>query len=88
MQGQTVWNLLSEGIVNADGTPGPNFRKAEQHAASDRAPDTFLLSPPKTAFPNNALPAPLAGGPKDSYVKNNNLTSGGAIRKRIACQLL
>ena len=23
--GQTVWNLLSEGIVNADGTPGPNF---------------------------------------------------------------
>ena len=23
--GQTVWNLLSEGIVNANGTPGPNF---------------------------------------------------------------
>jgi phospholipase C len=22
---ERVWNLLSEGIVNADGTPGPNF---------------------------------------------------------------
>jgi len=32
VQGQTVWNLLSEGIVNADGTPGPNFRYAEQHS--------------------------------------------------------
>ncbi|HEY6387486.1 MAG TPA: alkaline phosphatase family protein [Candidatus Acidoferrum sp.] len=25
-----VWNLLSEGIINADGTPGPNFAKAHQ----------------------------------------------------------
>src|ERR1700749_1291753 len=24
-KGQEVWNLLSQGIVNADGTPGPNF---------------------------------------------------------------
>src|SRR5271170_6764103 len=28
--GESVWNLLSEGIVNADGTPGPNFSQAEQ----------------------------------------------------------
>jgi len=73
-QGQSVWNLLSEGIVNADGTPGPNFRYAEQHAATDVAPDTFLLSPPKTAFPNEVLPAPLVGGPSASYVKNNSLS--------------
>src|SRR6185312_3469445 len=58
-RGQSVWNLLSEGIINADGTPGPNFSKAVQSASADQAPDTFLLSPPKTAFPNNALPAPL-----------------------------
>src|SRR5271155_4994485 len=25
--GEKVWNLLSEGIVNNDGTPGPNFYK-------------------------------------------------------------
>src|ERR1700748_1326499 len=35
VKGQSVWNLLSEGIVNADGTPGPNFWKAAQNAASD-----------------------------------------------------
>ncbi len=72
--GQTVWNLLSEGIVNADGTPGPNFRYAEQRAATDAPPDTFLLSPPTTAFPNSVLPAPLVGGPSDSYVKGDSLT--------------
>jgi phospholipase C len=33
--GQTVRNLLSEGIVNADGTPGPNFSKAAQQTATD-----------------------------------------------------
>jgi phospholipase C len=60
--GQTVKNLLSEGIVNADGTPGPNFEKAHQLSATDT--DTFLLSPPKQKFPNDVLPAPLAGGPK------------------------
>ena len=27
---ETVLNLLSEGIINADGTPGPNFAKAHQ----------------------------------------------------------
>jgi phospholipase C len=71
---QTVWNLLSEGIINADGTPGPNFSKAAQLAATDQAPDTFLLSPAKTPFPSHILPAPLAGGPTDSYVKNDSLT--------------
>jgi len=30
-QSETVQNLLSEGIVNADGTPGPNFAKAHQY---------------------------------------------------------
>ncbi len=71
---QVVWNLLSERIVNADGTPGPNFKTVEQQAASDQAPDAFLLSPSKASFSNNVLPAPLVGGPTDSYVKNDNLT--------------
>ena len=73
-KGETVWNLLSEGIINADGTPGPNFDKAEQKAAYDEASDGYLLSPTKTEFPGAVLPAPLAGGPSDSYVKNDNLT--------------
>ncbi len=72
--GQTVWNLLSEGIINADGTPGPNFSKALQNAATDTSADSFLLSPPPAAFPHNVLPAPLAGGPTDSYITNDSLT--------------
>src|SRR6202521_6437055 len=48
--GQTVWNLLSEGIVKADGTPGPNFPQAEQKAATDTPPDAFLLSPTTPSF--------------------------------------
>src|SRR5208282_1908375 len=57
--GQTTKNLLSEGIINADGTPGRNFHKAEQKAAVDAAPDAFLLSPDKLPFPGDVLPAPL-----------------------------
>jgi phospholipase C len=73
-QGETVNNLLSEGIVNADGTPGSKFGAAAQKAATDSAPDAFLLSPPSTApFPGNILPAPINGGPTDSYVKNDSL---------------
>jgi phospholipase C len=71
--GESVYNLLSEGIVNADGTPGPNFGKAEQRNGSDSAADGFLLTPYNASFPNNVLPAPLVGGPKDSYIPNDNL---------------
>jgi len=72
--GQSVWNLLSEGIIEADGTPGPNFFKAEQRAAMDTASDDFLLSPHKESFQGNVLPAPLVGGPTDSYITGDSLT--------------
>jgi phospholipase C len=67
--GQTVHNLLSEGIIalddNKNAVQGPNFRKAQQLAASDTGTqDSFLLSPPKQEFPSNTLPAPEAGGPQ------------------------
>ena len=51
--GQTVWNLLSEGIVNADGTPGPNFARARQWQASDTG--SYSIHPPKSA-PYGVLP--------------------------------
>ncbi len=72
--GEKVWNLLSEGIVTAAGTPGPNFAKAEQTAAYDEQPDGYLLSPTKSRFDNSVLPAPLVGGPTDSYVKDDSLS--------------
>ena len=60
-KGETVLNLLSEGIVNADGTPGPNYAKVPQVTAQDRASDPYLLSPPGQT-PYTTLPPPLAGG--------------------------
>src|SRR5580700_11974772 len=76
--GQNVRNLLSEGIIKADGTPGPNFEKAHQRAAVDlgekRGGDPFLLSPPKLDFGGDVLPAPLVGGAKDSYIPNDSIS--------------
>jgi phospholipase C len=62
-KGETVLNLLSEGIVNADGTPGPNYPSATQYQAMDTADaqQIYLLSPPKTG-PYTTLPPPLANG--------------------------
>jgi phospholipase C len=75
--GQTVNNLLSEGIitldVNKNAIPGPNFKKAHQLAASDiGSADTFLLSPPTQLFPNDQLPAPLVGGAVFSFFQKTN----------------
>jgi phospholipase C len=58
-QGQTVNNLLSEGIVNADGSPGPKFSKAVQNQASDTT--TYQLNPPnQTAY--SVLPPAMTDG--------------------------
>ena len=52
---QTVWNLLSEGIVKPDSQMGANFQRAAQNQASNTA--TYLISPQQTgAFPT--LPQP------------------------------
>src|SRR5580692_5783562 len=70
--GESVKNLLSEGIINADGTPGPHFKKAQQFQAvapfktkyyisldnDDKAPYTTLPSPTL-----NFSPSPSAGEP-------------------------
>jgi len=52
---ESIWNLLSLGIVNVDGSPGPNFVKAAQQQA--KSGNTFELSPTKTGLFNN-LPQP------------------------------
>src|ERR1700689_1408308 len=77
-RGQSVHNLLSEGIIQLDANknaiPGPNFHKAQQLSASDLGgQDTFLLSPPKQEFPSNQLPAPLVGGAE--FAQGNFTTS-------------
>ncbi|MGC2459082.1 MAG: alkaline phosphatase family protein [Gallionellaceae bacterium] len=58
--GQTVSNLLSKGIINSDGSPGPNFTLAAQYQATLTGPAKYTLSP-ATKTPYQALPAPLTG---------------------------
>jgi phospholipase C len=53
--GETVSNLLSRGIVDRDGNPGPHFADAAQREASVR--ERYLVIPPSTgALPK--LPRP------------------------------
>jgi phospholipase C len=70
--GQTISNLLSQGIMNADGSPGPNVARARQWEAS--ATSAFSLHPPKTA-PYGQLPAITVG---DTPVKAPFTTAAAA----------
>ena len=54
--GQKIWNLLSEGIVNADGTPGKNFALGRQFQATSSNGQFFLSPLSKT--PYTFLPVP------------------------------
>src|SRR5271167_4650014 len=57
--GETVLNLLSEGVVNADGTPGPSYSSVTQNQTLNTI--SYQISP-TTKTPFTTLPAPLAGG--------------------------
>jgi phospholipase C len=64
--GQTVDNLLTRGIINADGTPGANFAASGQDSAVDRISDHYQLSPGGKS-PYSVLPTPLVGGPTNPF---------------------
>ena len=69
----SVSNLLSKGIINADGTPGPHFKKAEQFQAvapfrssffisldsSEKTPYSILPGPTLNFSPNGSTPPPF-----------------------------
>jgi phospholipase C len=54
-KGQMVHNLLSQGIINADGSPGPNFSKAVQQQAGNTS--VYRIDPAITG-PFSFLPQP------------------------------
>jgi phospholipase C len=70
---QHVDNLLSKGIINEDGTPGPNYSLAAQYSADITDSTEFQLSP-SNKTPYTTLPAPLNGGPTD-VCKTNGICS-------------
>jgi phospholipase C len=63
-KGETISNLLSKGIVNEDGTPGPNFKQAQQFSVA--AQTSYYIGAPamsKTAYnPMNLMPQPNTEG--------------------------
>jgi phospholipase C len=55
----SVKNLLSEGIINADGTPGPNFAKAKQFQAIPPFQTKYFISlDAQQKAPYTILPEP------------------------------
>ncbi len=76
--GETVNNLLSEGIVNANGTPGPNYSKSVQYHADVTGTTTFQLAPTSGKAPYTFEPAPLNGGPTDVCTNNGICNIGDA----------
>src|SRR5882762_6991501 len=63
-KGERVLNLLSEGIINADGTPGPNFAKAQQYKIVSAPNGGKFFSGADMANKElySTLPAPDLGG--------------------------
>ena len=63
-KGQTISNLLSKGIVNEDGSPGPNFALAQQFSVGVQ-PAYYIGAPKVAKFPysaTNAMPQPNTAG--------------------------
>ncbi|WP_213773692.1 alkaline phosphatase family protein [Bradyrhizobium sp. dw_78] len=62
--GQTISNLLSKGIVNEDGTPGPNFAQAQQYSVA--AQSSYYIGAPAIAKSpygaTNVMPQPNTEG--------------------------
>ena len=64
--GQTVANLLSKGIVKADGKPGPNYSLSAQFSALDSTASgsgVYAIDPQSKSI-YATLPPALAGGPE------------------------
>ncbi len=70
---QTISNLLSKGIVNPDGSRGPNYSLSAQYSAVDST--TYAISPgSKTVYTN--VPPVVAGGPTNPYFPNVKIARG------------
>ena len=63
-KGETISNLLSKGIVNEDGSPGPNFAQAQQFSVA--AQPSYYIGAPAVAkspySPTNLMPQPNTEG--------------------------
>src|SRR3954463_7522049 len=66
--GQTVANLLSLGIMNADGSPGPNFPSARQWQAANQT--VYSVHPAKTTIYSELPAIAMANTPSRAPFQN------------------
>jgi phospholipase C len=78
--GQAVKNLLSQGIINADGSPGPNFALAAQ--SQGVAQTSYTINPVRGA-PYATLPQPELIGVLNSHLQ----AQGGVPDPRVPANL-
>ena len=76
--GESVNNLLSEKIVDAQGNPGTNYSKAHQYSADVTGHGVYELSPTSGKTLYKTLPAPLNGGPTNACSSNGMCNFGDA----------
>jgi phospholipase C len=60
--GDKVFNLLSEGIIKANGRPGPNYSLSAQFSAVDTDGGFSVTPQGKSIYPN--IPPPVSNGPQ------------------------
>jgi len=75
--GQSVGNLLSRGIIKADGSPGANSGDATQYQVNTPLPGQYFISVPvssKTAY-SPFLPARDLGGAPDQQISPDDLAA-------------
>jgi len=68
--GQQVGNLLSRGIVKADGTPGPNRDAAKQFRVDNISPPLYFISTTKLTPPNKSAYDPFLPTPEGDSAPN------------------
>jgi phospholipase C len=74
-KGQSVLNLLSQGIIEADGRPGPNFDRSRQFTVNAPLPaQYFITSENKTAYAP-FLPTPELGGAPNRAISQADLNA-------------
>jgi phospholipase C len=59
-RGQSIANLLSKGIVNADGTPGPNFAEATQFQVTATNGKFSIAPTPKIPYVHLPVPTTMS----------------------------
>jgi phospholipase C len=75
--GQKVWNLLSQGIVNADGSPGPNAAQGRQYQATSTNGRFFLSPLTKSAYTFLPVPTISSAQPEGVGLEFGIVTAAG-----------